>query len=835
MNIAIDVLAILSPDSKNRGIGNYNASQFKRIFETDKENKYFLLNFYEDVSLKSILNYSENVQEFYFYPGPDNLLLKKPAYKGIIGNIVKNFIKEHNIEVFYITSPFDSNMSYEPEWLHNVQVIATVYDIIPYLFKERYLKDKYFYNQYMNWIDKIKQADRILAISQSVKNDLVKYIHIQENKIEVIYAGTDEWYKEVDLSDEDVSEIRNRYRIHDEFIMCTGGDDDRKNIAELIKAYSKMPKQLIDKYQLVVACKLSDASEERYYNIAKKHGVNGRVILTNFVPLDHLIKLYNMAYIMAFPSQYEGFGLPVVEAMACGTPILTSNNSSLGEIAQGAAVLVDPFEINDITRGLIEILEQTDLNDLRIQGLNRVKKFSWDIVAERTIEAINRLEIINNEKFEKIEKKKIAFFTPLPPLQSGIADYSVDILNELSKYLDIDVYIDSGYKIDCEFEGNVEVFSHDKYKNNKDKYLDTVYQMGNSEFHTYMIDYIQRYRGTLVLHDNNLHGLIYHLSVGKNNYQLYKKYLYEDFEKELIDNYVEKLTAGKESVQLYKMIINGVVTNYANKIIVHSDYAKKKLLQKSLTRQVEKIFLYAKTDDLENQKLARGILNIPTNKQIISAFGHIHETKRIIPILRAFEKLCSNDNNNLLLYLVGKPAESIENEMNIFINNNNLRDKVIITGYTDMVSFEQYIDATDICLNLRHPYNGETSASLMRILAKRKCVIVTDIGSFSEVPDSCCIKIPSPENLSMETEVNLIYQELLKLTNDRQLIEEFANNARNYAEMNLDISIIANQYKEFILLDEKKELSDELLTSVAQSVEKEIDLYNLAYTLSYSI
>ncbi|RKJ22013.1 glycosyltransferase, partial [Butyricicoccus sp. 1XD8-22] len=126
-------------------------------------------------------------------------------------------------------------------------------------------------------------------------------------------------------------------------------DDFRKNIEGLIVAFSKMPQSILHEYQLVVACKLSEASEAYYYEVAKKHNVRDRIILTNFVPTNHLILLYNLAHVVAFPSKYEGFGLPVVESMACGTPVLTSNNSSLGEISEGAAVLVDPFDINDIT------------------------------------------------------------------------------------------------------------------------------------------------------------------------------------------------------------------------------------------------------------------------------------------------------------------------------------------------------------------------------------------------------------------------------------------------------------------------------------------------------
>ena len=525
MNIAIDVLAILGPDSKNRGIGNYNVSQFKRVFQQDKKNNYFLLNFYEDTNLQEILKYSENVKEFYFYTGENCFLIREKSYRELIGAIVKKFIKENQIDIFYITSPFDRLMSYDLDWLKGTKVVMTVYDIIPYLFKDRYLKPKEFYNEYMSWVEKVKHADKILAISQSVKNDLIKYIGIKAEKIDVIYAGVEEHFETIEVNDADI--IRKTYGINSRFVMCTGGDDDRKNIAELIIAFSKMPIELINQFQLVIACKLSKASEERYYEIAKKHGVEEKVILTNFIPLDHLIKLYNMAHVMAFPSQYEGFGLPVVEAMACGTPVLTSNNSSLAEIAGDAAVLVDPFDIKDITRGLIEILENKDLDKLVKKGYEQILRFSWNKVAEETIQSLEafNLEISQEKIFINERKEKLAFFTPLPPIKSGIADYSVDILNNLVKYFDIDVFVDLNYEVEYEFEAKINIFPYTEFPRKRKEYFDVIYQMGNSEYHAYMINYIQNYPGTVVLHDYNLHGLLYHLSNKNNDLNLYMNFL----------------------------------------------------------------------------------------------------------------------------------------------------------------------------------------------------------------------------------------------------------------------------------------------------------------------
>ncbi|UHA71656.1 glycosyltransferase [Paenibacillus sp. 481] len=838
MNIAIDVLAILGPDSKNRGIGNYTTSQLKKLFEIDKDNRYFLLNFIEDVSLKELLHYSDNVSEHYFYAGEGNILLKNREYKPIIGDVVKQFIKQNEIDVFYVTAPFDRHISYDADWLSGVKTVVTLYDIIPYVFKERYLSNKTGYTEYMSCIHNIERFDKILAISQSAKDDFIEHFKTVNDQIDVIYAGIDEWYTNLNMTDEDKKHIRKQYNIQDEFIMCTGGDDDRKNISELIKAYAKMPKHLIDKYQLVIACRLSQSSVERYHDIANKNNVRDRLILTNFVPLDHLIKLYNMAHVVAFPSQYEGFGLPVIEAMACSTAVLTSNNSSLGEIARDAAILVDPFDRKDITRGLVEILESADLNDLVAKGHERLNLFQWEKVARDTLHAFE--SIMKNEKEEVVEseKRKIAFFTPLPPKQSGIADYSLDILNELVNYFSIDVYIDKGYVVECKLNDGIDVYSHDKFAANRNKYADIVYQVGNSDYHSYMFPYIKKYSGTVVLHDYNLHGVIHYLTARKGDLKSYKELLCEDNSNEFVANYINDISSGNSGLKIFEIASNGMVANYADKIIVHSEYVKKLLLEKNISHHVGKIPHYANVTDLNNDiNEIRAKLNIADSHIVLSAFGHIHETKRIMPILKAFKKLLEL-KEDLLLCLVGKPSPDIKQELEQYIMSNKLEDKVIVTGYVDLTTFEDYIDATDICLNLRYPYNGETSGSFMRILAKGKCAVINDVGSFSEVPDDCCVKLSSPENTHETREIDMVYHSLKELISDKELVDNIGINARQYAENELDIKKISKKYADFIKEDTTSSLTDTLIDAIVEETKSSQwnnrNLYQLSATLAYA-
>jgi len=840
MNIAFDATAILGPMSKNRGIGNYALSQFRAMLEADQDNHFFLLNFFEEFTFFSDYPSKNNLKEFYFDCGIDRFLISNPEYGDLIGDIIKKFNERNNIDIFYITSPFDSHIiTYKKDWFEGVKVVATVYDIIPYVMKDVYLSDKITYKWYMECAETLQWMDKLLVISGCVKDDLNKYMGINKSKIEVIYGAVHDRYMKIEIDEERKGELLNRYGITDSFIMCTGGDDDRKNMKGLIEAYAKMPEYLKERYQLAIVCKLSHHAVQIYSDVIAKNGVSGRVILTNFVTDEELVLLYNLASLMAFPSKYEGFGMPVVEAFACGTPVLTSNNSSLGEIAKGAAVLVDPFSTKDITKGLVYALTEADLSQNIEKGYEKLAIFQWSNVADITLRAINQLEIKKIIIAE--EKKLIAFFTPLPPLESGISDYSVDILHNLSQYVDIDVYIDDQYKPECSFNDNIHVYNHKLFSSKSRKYFDIIYQIGNSFFHTYMYPYIKKYKGTVVLHDYNMHSVAQAEALyrQKNNMKLYKEYLLEDFSDDVVKTYLDDLKAGKTQVKVNEMEINGFITNYAKKIIVHSDEAKEKLLKINIARNVRTIRHYAKISSLPDSVAAKKKYGYAKDDIILSSFGHVHDTKRVIPILNAFNQLCKKYDNVRYLF-VGKLADQLTNIFKKYIDENNLENKVTVTGYIDLPTFEDYIDLSDICFNLRHPYNGETSGSLMRILSKGKSVVVNDIGSFGEIPDDCCVKLPNVSSMTQISEIDAIYEAMELLVSKPEKRWHLAESARKYAEEHLDINIIAKQYFDNILEQSRNDLNEEILNKI-RDYEIRLKKYNeeailkISKTLAYII
>lgn len=838
MNIAFDAVALLGPMSKNRGIGNYAQSLLKTLLRVDTKNHYFFFNAVEKTDIFRDELQAGLLQEYDFPMLANRERLFSAGFLDIYRGVLEHFLKENEIDIFYITSPFDEHFPpYQKPWFGEVRVVACVYDIIPYVMRTHYFPNPGDIDWYMERVEMLRWADRYSVISQSVKDDMVSYLDFPAEKIDVIWGAPHDRFRKIDVSQTSKRDLDRKFGFDSPFIMCTGGDDERKNLAVLIRAFGGLPGVLTARYQLAIVCKLSEPSVKRYQALAKELGIANRVILTNFVSDEELLELYNSAYLVAFPSTYEGFGLPVVEAWACGIPVLTSNNSSLVQIAGDAAILVDPFSEEDIRHGLEYALTEADLRTLAEKGQARLKRFQWDKVAQLTVDCFESAGSLSVKSECAATRKKLAFFTPLPPIQSGISDYSVDILSALSGRFDIDVYIDEGYTADCQLPDTVRIFPHTSYEAHQAAYFDTIFQMGNSEYHVYMWDYLRRFGGTLVLHDYNMHGIFQAVALARNNsIAFYGEIVAQELGNENAGRYLQEISHGV-GLKIQEVELNAYLSDYADRIIVHSAESKRKLLMHDSHRNVAWIRHYARIDELPSVESARRALNLPQDALIIAAFGHVHETKRALPLVRAFAKLSGKYSHAQLLF-VGKLDDALKTSFPALVKKLGLEGRILVTGYTDIARFQQYIDATDICVNLRWPYNGETSGSLMRILSKGKCVVVNDIGSFAEIPDEACVKIPPVEKMTEREEVTVICSALKRLAEDEAERVRLQQAARKFAEDELDLKIISCQYEDFILGSRRTCVTENLLEKLREEVESkhmtDADIHTLAKILAYA-
>jgi len=266
--------------------------------------------------------------------------------------------------------------------------ITTVHDLTAYLFPETHdFFSSWYYRLLMPW--SVSAADRVIAVSESAKGDLMRLLGVPAEKVCVIHHGKDDRFTPHG-SESRLAELRTKYGITKKMILFVGGIDLRKNPSSLVRAFA-MLKPLHKSHELV----LTGGFGEHYEWIRARLGewrVENHVVFPGYIPGEELADFYRLAEVVVYPSLYEGFGLPVLEAMACGVPVITSNVSAMPEVAGDAAILVDPNDIKDLAAAIDRVLADKVLRDNMIEkGLRRSQLFSWKRAACDTLDLYRKV------------------------------------------------------------------------------------------------------------------------------------------------------------------------------------------------------------------------------------------------------------------------------------------------------------------------------------------------------------------------------------------------------------------------------------------------------------
>jgi len=264
--------------------------------------------------------------------------------------------------------------------------IVTIHDCIHLMFPQ-YLPNRaaYAYAKAFLW-SATQQARRILTVSEASKRDILRLFDVPAERVSVIYNAIDERFR-IPPDPERVEQVRERFQLNDDFVLYVGNIKPHKNVERLIDAFAEVRQAGLDHLKLLV---IGDeitryATLRRAVHRGKLHK---HVRFLGFVPTETLSILYRLASVFVFPSLYEGFGLPPLEAMACGTPVVTSNISSLPEIVGDAAILVDPYDPRSIANGIRQAIEDRTLREkLTTRGLARAGHYSW----ERSVRSIRSI------------------------------------------------------------------------------------------------------------------------------------------------------------------------------------------------------------------------------------------------------------------------------------------------------------------------------------------------------------------------------------------------------------------------------------------------------------
>lgn len=358
---------------RGTGIGNYTHQLISSLNNKDLKNDY-LLFLPENCSLG--INFNKNFLISCISEKNENNFWDEVNIPNILGN---NDIELYHVPQNGIGLPKEKNCKF----------VITLHDIIPYKLPEtvgkRYLE--IFTEQVP---DIIKLCDGIITVSDFSKMDIAEKFNFPREKIFVTPLSSDKIYTPLDkfICKNTLSKI---YSINDDYILYTGGFSPRKNILGLIEAYSKFLHLTKSKLKLVIAGK-HGISFELYKKRTEELSIQNEVIFPGFISQEHMPYLYNAASLFVYPSFYEGFGLPPVEALSCGTPVIASNTTSMPEVLKDSVLYTDPYDVDNLCESIRCVLEDEGLKKSLIKkGFKRSKELSWETTIEKTLKAYEKI------------------------------------------------------------------------------------------------------------------------------------------------------------------------------------------------------------------------------------------------------------------------------------------------------------------------------------------------------------------------------------------------------------------------------------------------------------
>jgi glycosyltransferase involved in cell wall biosynthesis len=401
MRIVIDLQGAQTA-SRFRGIGRYSSALTRGILRNaGRHDVWLVLNGALEESIAAIraefggLVSQERIRVFQV-PGHVAEMDTRNAWRCRAAEVMREqFIAQLEPDVVLVTSLFegyvDDAVGSVGTFVDGRRTAVILYDLIPLLNPDFYLGSPSQRKAYMRKIESLRRAGLLLSISDYARAEAIGALGLEHDRVVAISTAVDESFQPRAPTPDALAALRAQFGITRSVVMCApGGYDARKNLACLVTAFSLLPAPLRATHQLLIASKIAPVDRKALVAHAQAHGLSGDdLILTGYVSDDDLIMLYQAATLFVFPSLHEGFGMPVLEAMACGTPAIGSNTTSIPEVVGLDDAMFDPTRPQSIADKIAEVLSDPELYErLRAHGRQQAARFSWDNTAKRALHVL---------------------------------------------------------------------------------------------------------------------------------------------------------------------------------------------------------------------------------------------------------------------------------------------------------------------------------------------------------------------------------------------------------------------------------------------------------------
>jgi glycosyltransferase involved in cell wall biosynthesis len=648
--------------------------------------------------------------------------------------------------LLHVCSPFELDVGIARLWparaaTRGMRLAVTLYDLIPEIFADRYLADPGLRRRYRCRLELVRAADVVFAISEATAHDAVALLHVPEDRIVVVGAAAAASYVPPVARAAALEAARAAVPgLEPRFVLYTAGMDDRKNFQGLFRAWGRLPLAVRECWQLVMVCDIDEGTRNHLVHLARESGIDTRLLLPGFVPDAVLRLLYQSTDLFVFPSLYEGFGLPVAEALACGARVIGSATSAVAELLVPAAQF-DPADDQAIATSV----EHALTNDGMLALLDEQSRHAlpgWDVVANRTAEAYER--VLGRSRLPLRRRPLVAVVTPLPPAASGVADYSFRLLAALREHCDLHAFADGTRHVDSALgppraPDGVTVLpvqrlvDHERARGGYDCVL---YCIGNSQFHAGALAQLRRRSGVVLAHEVRLTDL-YALAADEPDA------VPGDFAECLAGMY-DRLPPGtgaagrltSEEADRIGVLMVAEVVSLADRFMVMSEFAAERVRLDVGPEPAQRIGVvpFAIPDPVGNPAP-------PGARQpIVASFGVVNEVKQNSLLVAALPALLARRPDASVAF-VGPCSESDREQLTALATALGVGGRVVITGSVSATEYASWLDRAAVAVQLRSTTNGESSATVGDCLAAGVAVIVTRIGAARDLPDDAVVGV----------------------------------------------------------------------------------------------
>ena len=810
MRIVIDLQACQTPSSRNRGIGRYSMALAQAMARLSGSHDFWLvLNSRFPETVEPIHKAFDRIipsERICLFNLPSTLskINSESGWRKKADEYIREFaVASLKPDFHHLTSLFEGEDAATSVNKLNLRVptAVTLYDLIPLIKQDHYLQDRRVRAWYYRKLESLKKANLLLSISDYSRREALSALDLPGERVVNISAAIDSHFQPVSLTATQTQALQVRYGLSRPFVMYTGGIDYRKNIEGLIQAYAQLPPETRQAYQLAIVCSVSPEDKTRLVALAQAQGLtSNEIVFTGYVPDGDLVLLYNLCHLFVFPSLYEGFGLPALEAMACGAAVIASDSSSIPEVIGRQDALFDPTDPASITQALYHALTDEEFRQsLRDHAPKQAAKFSWQASAQRALEAFEALHDQQRHTQQiavtvPSHRPRLAYVSPLPPEQSGIADYSAELLPELARFYDITLVVNQPSVEDAWLTANLPVKDVAWFKAHAGHFDRILYHFGNSAFHAHMFELLENYPGVVDLHDFYLSGVIDWMDTTNLVAQShsFRSRLYYSH------GYLGLLALQEKGTEftIWTYPCNKTVLDQATGIIFHSHYALESVYRwyDIVPTRDWPVIPYPKCspNDL-TRELSRNKLNLDSNDFLVVSLGEIGSSNwshRLVDVW--LNSPFVQDKHCYLVSLKQNGEKCQDDELLSKIQGQKPKTQAYTVNFTSSEVYRCYLEAADVAVQLVTPSREETSETILDALAYGVPVITNARLSVEKYPEALLIKLS--DDFSNEELINH-----LNMVRGNSLFQQPLNKSeRNHITIYHSPEKIACQYYNYI-------------------------------------